>query len=317
MKEKTKPLLVILGPTATGKTLIAAHVAAQLDGEVVSADSRQVYKGMDLGTGKDYEDYMVNGVQVPYHLIDIAEPGEEYNLFRFQQDCYSAINQILVSGKFPVVCGGTGLYLQSIIQGYRMEKVPEDKALRTELEKLDMDSLRKILFDLKVPHNVTDLEDRQRLIRAIEIAQYYQGAGVHEKQYPGGDGIPGEKLVFGIHFEREIIRKRITQRLEKRLQSGMIDEVNALLDRGLTPAQIEFYGLEYRYVTWFLTGRMTYQEMFEKLNTAIHQFAKRQMTWYRKMEREGVEIKWIEGVLPLASKVQIICGRVNQAGDKN
>ncbi len=311
MKNFDNNLIVILGPTASGKTQLAAHVAARIGGEVISADSRQVYRGMDIGTGKDYEDYSVNGEKVACHLIDIAEPGEEYNLFRFRQDFELARKDIVSRGKLPILCGGTGLYIHSIIKNYSMEEVPEDPVLRENLFLKDMDELRTMLHDLKTPHNVTDLEDRDRLIRAIEIARSEYSVPVQGDRGPGKPSRQeGNVFVFGIRYEREMIRKRISNRLQIRMEEGMIDEVNALLDRGLKPEQLEFYGLEYRYVTQFLTGKLTYQEMFSKLNTAIHQFAKRQMTWFRKMEREGVEIKWIEGVLPLESKVQIILSRI-------
>jgi len=304
-------LIVILGPTASGKTTLAAHVADRLGGEVISADSRQVYRGMDIGTGKDYGEYIVGGRQVAYHLVDIAEPGEEYNLYRFQEDFTRKKDDIFLRGKVPILCGGTGLYLHAVVKGYMLKKVPADPAFRSNLFLKDMDELRSMLFNLKIPHNVTDLEDRNRLIRAIEIARSeYRVPEQGQQNHTGKSNSPVERIfVFGLHFEREILRKRITARLEKRMQEGLIDEVNALLDQGLTAEQLEFYGLEYRYVTWFLTGKLTYQEMFEKLNTAIHQFAKRQMTWFRKMEREGLEIKWIDGMLPLQSKVEIVIGR--------
>jgi tRNA dimethylallyltransferase len=310
-KMKNEKLIVILGPTASGKTTLAAHVADRLGGEVISADSRQVYRGMDIGTGKDYGEYIVGGRQVAFHLVDIAEPGEEYNLYRFQEDFTRKKDDIFLRGKVPILCGGTGLYLHAVVKGYLLKKVPVDPAFRSNLFLKDMDELRSMLFNLKIPHNVTDLEDRNRLIRAIEIARSeYRVPEQGQQSLTGKSNRPDERIfVFGIHYEREILRKRITARLEKRLQEGLIDEVNTLLDQGLTAEQLEFYGLEYRYVTWFLTGKLTYQEMFGKLNTAIHQFAKRQMTWFRKMEREGVEIKWIDGMLPLQSKVEIVIGR--------
>jgi tRNA dimethylallyltransferase len=305
-------LIVLLGPTATGKTRLAANVAFQIDGEIISADSRQVYLGMNIGTGKDYDDYYVRGRKIPCHLIDIAEPGEEYNLFRFQQDYTKTLDDVLQRGKNPILCGGTGLYLHSVLKQYKLDEVPENLSLRKNLASKDMDELRKMLFELKIPHNKTDLEERDRLIRAIEIAYGKREAYKQDKLDVSLSKKEENKgpLVFGLRFEREMIRKRITSRLEKRLQEGMIDEVNNLLDRGLTFNQLEFYGLEYRYITRFLTGKLSYQEMFSKLNTAIHQFAKRQMTWFRKMEREGIEIKWIDGMLPLHSKVEIICGRI-------
>lgn len=299
-------IIVILGPTASGKTRLAAHVAAALQGEIISVDSRQVFREMDIGTGKDYQDYRVGDAVIPCHLVDIAEPGTEYSLYRFQQDFYRSLNDIYRKGRVPIACGGTGLYLHSILKGYDLEDVPENKSLRALLALMTIEELREKLLRTKVPHNRTDLDDRNRLIRAIEIEAHRT-----KMRHPGGEeklpGIQDRSLVFGIQFERDVIRERITKRLEQRLKEGLIEEVNGLLDKGLTPERLEAYGLEYRFVTWFLTGRITYNELFEKLNTAIHQFSKRQMTWFRKMEREGVEIRWIDGMIPIDGKVRIIC----------
>jgi tRNA dimethylallyltransferase len=309
---RNEKLIILLGPTATGKTVLAANVAYRIDGEIISADSRQVYRGMDIGTGKDYDDYIVNGRKIPCHLIDIAEPGEEYNLFRFQQDYTEALDVIQRSGKRALLCGGTGMYIHSVLKRYELEEIPENQSLREELSMKDMDELRQMLHELKIPHNVTDLEERERLIRAIEIARGMEQKKLKSKlmSTPRENRDSDKAFVFGLRFERDVIRKRITHRLEKRLQEGMVDEVNRLLDLGLTPEQLEFYGLEYRYVTRFLLGQLSYQEMFDALNTAIHQFSKKQMTWFRKMEKEGIEIKWIDGTLPLQSKTEIICRRV-------
>ncbi len=291
MKHK---LLVITGPTATGKTRLAARVAAELDGEVISADSRQVYRGMDIGSGKDLSDYSVDGHVVPYHLIDIMDPGQEYNVYAFQRDFLDAFKIICAENKQPVLCGGTGLYIESAISKYRLIKVPENKPLRKILAKMDMNMLIQRLKSMKILHNITDISDRDRLVRAIEIAEYEKIHHEERMDYPDF-----ESKVFAIRFDREVLRARITQRLQQRLDEGMIKEVEQLLNSGLKPEQLLFYGLEYRYVTLFLTGRIGFDEMFQQLNTAIHQFAKRQMTWFRRMERKGTEIIWIDGSLSI------------------
>ncbi|TVR40472.1 MAG: tRNA (adenosine(37)-N6)-dimethylallyltransferase MiaA [Bacteroidia bacterium] len=298
----SKPILpVITGPTASGKTIVAAHVASTLNGEVISADSRQVYRGMDLGTGKDLDDFIVDGKQVPYHLIDIAEPGYEYNVYEYQQDFSRAFADIAGRKKQAVLCGGTGLYVEAAIKGYRMKKVPEDPVLRAKLSQLPMETLTAMLSKLRPPHNITDTGDRKRLIRAIEIA-VYENEHMHEVQnYPVF--LP---VVFAIAYPRNVIRERITRRLEQRLAEGMIDEVKKLLSSGIKPEQLSFYGLEYRYLTQYVNGQISYSEMFNALNTAIHQFAKRQMTWFRRMEKKGTKIHWIEGKLSLEEKVDII-----------
>ncbi len=298
MKQK---LLVITGPTATGKTRLTVKVAAALDGEVISADSRQVYRGMNIGTGKDLSEFVVDGKMVPYHLIDIRDPGTEYNVFAFQQDFLNAYRGIQKKDKQAVLCGGTGMYIEAAISKYRMLKVPENKSLRETLEKLDMNALIQMLRSLKTLHNITDITDRDRLVRAIEIAEHET---VHQKErmdYPDF-----ESKVFAIRFDRQELRERITKRLEQRLDEGMVKEVEHLLNSGLKPEQLLFYGLEYRYVTLFLTGRISFEDMFQQLNTAIHQFAKRQMTWFRRMERKGTHIEWIDGELPLTKKAEII-----------
>ena len=291
-------MIIVLGPTATGKTKFAAQLAAKLNGEIISADSRQVYRGMDLATGKDIEDYNVDGKRIPYHLVDIVEPGYEYNVYEFQQDFLKAYEDITARDKIPVLCGGTGLYIESVLKGYKLIKVPENKQLRDKLAGLTHNELIEKLRKFKVPHNTTDTEDISRLIRAIEIQTYY-------KEYPEIDrSFPKiENIIFGIRFEREIIRKRITERLKKRLDSGMLDEVKELLAKGLTPEQLKFYGLEYKYLTMHITGELSFDEMFRLLNTAIHQFAKRQMTWFRRMERSGYKIHWIDGNLSFNDKV--------------
>ncbi len=301
-----RPLIVITGPTATGKTRLAARVAKATDGEVISADSRQVYRGMDLGTGKDFDDYVVDGYLVPYHLVDIAEPGTEYNVYEFQQDFLKAYHHIVSRNKQPVLCGGTGLYIEAAISGYKLIKVPVNPRLRKELENLTMEELTHLLASMRSLHNTTDITERNRLLRAVEIETYYHENPNLQTRYPSL-----RPVLFGIHFEREALRQRITQRLKTRLESGMLDEINELLNSGLKPGQLTFYGLEYRFLTRYATGEISYDEMFEKLNTAIHQFAKRQMTWFRRMERNGFAIHWIDGNLSLEDKARRVLENFN------
>lgn len=298
MTQKINKLVVVTGPTATGKTNFAAHLANRIGGEVISADSRQVYRGMDLATGKDLDDYIVGGKRVPYHLVDILEPGYEYNVFEFQQDFIRISMQILEKGSVPVLCGGTGLYIESVLKGYKLIQVPDNDDLRAGLGKKSMDQLIRILESYKMPHNTTDIKDRKRLTRAIEIQDYYKTHPELDTSFPDV-----QSVVFGVQFERQYIRERITSRLKVRLEKGMIEEVKVLLDSGLSAEQLKFYGLEYRYLTQYVIGELTYDEMFRLLNTAIHQFAKRQMTWFRKMERNGQKIHWIEGTLPMEEKL--------------
>ncbi|MCF8227555.1 MAG: tRNA (adenosine(37)-N6)-dimethylallyltransferase MiaA [Bacteroidales bacterium] len=295
-------MITILGPTATGKTSIAARLASQLDGEVISADSRQVYKNMDIGTGKDLNEYVVNGKAIPYHLIDIVEPGYEYNVYEFQRDFRKAYHNILKRGKTPILCGGTGLYIESVLLGYDLVKVPENITLRDSLRNNTHEELVELLKSKAKLHNTSDIQDRKRLIRAIEINQYYKDHPNKVKNY--FEAIPS--LVYGIQFDRSVIRKRITKRLTQRLDNGMLDEVRQLLEQGLKPEQLTFYGLEYKYLTLHITGELSYDQMFEGLNTAIHQFAKRQMTWFRRMEKRGIRIHWITGSLPLDHKINLI-----------
>jgi len=291
-------LITVLGPTATGKTKFAANLAYRLDGEIISADSRQVYKGMDLATGKDFDDYIVNGRKVPFHLVDIVDAGYEYNVYEFQRDFLKVYADILKRGKKAVMCGGTGMYIESVLRGYKLIDVPENKQLRKRLSDLSREKLVERLKKFKVPHNTTDTTDIKRLIRAIEIQTYYSEHPEIDRSFPEINNV-----IFGIRFEREIIRKRITERLKIRLESGMIDEVKDLLNNGLSSEQLKFYGLEYRYLTMYVTGEITYDKMVELLNTAIHQFAKRQMTWFRRMERSGFEIHWIDGNLTMKEKI--------------
>ncbi len=304
MHNKKYNLITILGPTASGKTAVAAKIASILNGEVISADSRQVYRGMDLGTGKDYADYIVDGKPVPYHLIDIVDAGYEYNVYEYQKDFLKVFAEITERGKLPVMCGGSGLYLEAILKNYKLIQVPVNEKLRDELDDKLLWELTAILRTYKnYLHNQTDTESSKRAIRAIEIEEYYL---THPEIDTGMPNI--NSLVVGVKYERESRRKRITSRLKQRLKEGMLDEVQRLLDSGLTPEQLTYYGLEYKYMTQHLTGQLTYQQMFDSLNVAIHQFAKRQMTWFRKMEKQGIEIHWLDGYMPLDEKIERILG---------
>jgi tRNA dimethylallyltransferase len=287
MDESAVPLICILGSTAAGKTRLAALVAAAIAGEVISADSRQVYRQMDIGTGKDLEDYVVDGHTVPVHLIDVADLGYEYNVYEFKCDCVAAIREIHSRGRIPILCGGTGLYLSAILQDYQLLSAPPDPVRQAELQALSTDQLVERLGSHGPLHNTSDVQDRRRLIRAIEIAE--------ADPTTRAPALALEASVFGIRWERRELRRRITQRLARRLQRGLIDEVQRLLDGGLTPDQLIFYGLEYRFVTQHLRGDITRDQMFDALNAAIHQFAKRQDTWFRRMERQGIDIRWLEG----------------------
>lgn len=295
-------LITILGPTASGKTRLAAHLAAHLaDAEIISADSRQVYRGMDIGTGKDLADYTVGGRVIPFHLIDICEAGEKYNLFRYQQDFHAAYGDILSRGRQPILCGGTGLYIESVLKGYKMEAVPENPALREQLKDHSLQELKTILEGYKTLHNVTDLDTPKRAIRAIEIQAYYREHGTLERDFPATDS-----FVVGVGIDRELRRQRISERLRHRLeQEDMVGEVRRLLEH--VPAEdLMYYGLEYKYLTLYCMGRLSYDEMVRQLEIAIHQFAKRQMTWFRGMERRGFTIHWIDGTLPLDEQAQLI-----------
>ena len=301
---KNYDLIAILGPTATGKTALAAHLADRLDTEVISADSRQVYRRMDLGTGKDLVDYEVNGRHIPYHLIDIAEPGTKYNVYQYQQDFIKAYEDIRSRGKLPVVCGGSGLYIESVIRGYRLEDVPENKELRQSLEGKPLEELTEILKTYKTLHNSTDTDTAKRAIRAIEIADYYDKHGL--EQTSSGNQPLFNPLVIGVSIDRELRREKITRRLKQRLEEGMVDEVRRLLEEGIPAEDLIYYGLEYKFLTLYATGQLSYEEMFSQLEIAIHQFAKRQMTWFRGMERRGVKIHWVEATLPMEVKVNQI-----------
>ncbi len=292
------PLITILGPTAAGKTRFAAHLAYELNGEIISADSRQVYKGMDIGTGKDLSDYVVNGRHIPYHLIDIREAGEKYTLFHFQHDFHRAYSDILSRNKTPILCGGTGLYIESVLKGYRLLDVPVNPELRKQLANKSQEELTKILSSYKKLHNVTDTDTKQRTIRAIEIADFQKKHDVDSSEY-----LPIESLIIGLSIDRELRRKKISERLTKRLKEGMIEEVEKLLAGGLSADDLIYYGLEYKYITLYLVGTLSYDEMCSKLEIAIHQFAKRQMTWFRGMERRGFTIHWIDATLPMEDKI--------------
>ena len=302
MHNEKYNLITILGPTASGKTAVAARVASILNAEVISADSRQVYRGMDLGTGKDYADYAVDGLSIPYHLIDIVDAGYEYNVYEYQKDFLRVFADITSREKLSVMCGGSGLYLEAILKNYKLIQVPINEPLRESLDDKLLWELTEILRGYKnYLHNQTDTESSKRAIRAIEIEEYYL---THPEIDTGMPDI--NSLVVGVQFERTARRKRITSRLKQRLREGMLDEVQRLLDSGLTPEQLTYYGLEYKYMTLHLTGKITYQEMFDGLNVSIHQFAKRQMTWYRRMEKQGTQIHWLDGFMPMEEKIKMI-----------
>ena len=305
-------MITILGPTASGKTLVAARLAAEIGGEIISADSRQVYRRMDIGTGKDLADYVVrnqeSGVsrQISYHLIDIREPGTKYNLFEYQQDFFDAYQDIRSRGKVPILCGGTGLYIEAVLKGYHLSPVPQNQELRDRLEGKTLVELTQMLTELKQKtgsnmHNTTDVDSCQRAIRAIEIETYNIEHPTPRRELP-----PVDSIIIGIDIDRELRREKITRRLKARLDEGMVDEVKALLDEGISPEDLIYYGLEYKFVTEYLMGQTTYDEMFTRLEIAIHQFAKRQMTWFRGMERRGFKINWIDATLPMDEKIEII-----------
>ncbi len=297
-------MLAVVGPTACGKTSLAVDLALSIDGaEIISADSRQVYRGMDIGTGKDLAEYTRGDVTVPSHLLDIVDAGEKYNLFEFQRDFLKAYEDIKARGAFPVMCGGSGLYVESVLRGYRLLPVPENPSLRARLEEKTLDELTAILAGYKSLHNNTDTDSKKRAIRAIEIEEYYLSRPVEERSFP-----PINALVVGVSVDRDVRRERISRRLRERLKEGMVDEVRALLDNGLEPEQLIYYGLEYKYLTLYLTGVLGYDDMVRGLEIAIHQFAKRQMTWFRGMEKRGVDIKWVDASLGRGMLVEQIKG---------
>ena len=299
-------MITILGPTASGKTSIAAALAGRIGGEIISADSRQVYRRMDIGTGKDLADYEVGGKHIPYHLIDIAEPGYKYNLFEYQRDFHTAYDDITSRGRTPVLCGGTGLYIEAVLNGYALSPVPQNQELRDSLSAKSLDELTAMLKALKEQtgsnmHNRSDVDTVQRAIRAIEIETYNLQHPTPEREMPSISS-----LVIGVDVDRETRRRRISDRLEARLHEGMIDEVKGLLAEGVSAESLMYYGLEYKFVTEYVTGKTTYNDMLSRLEIAIHQFAKRQMTWFRGMERRGIHINWIDASLPMDDKVELI-----------
>ncbi len=305
-----KKLITILGPTACGKTSLAAALALRVDGEIISADSRQVYRRMDIGTGKDLSDYrpVVDGstVNIPYHLIDICEPGTKYNLYQYQQDFANAYADITARGKQPILCGGTGLYIEAVLKGYHLSPVPQNQELRDRLEGRSLQELTDMLIELKAKngstmHNTTDVDSCQRAIRAIEIETYNMEHPMPKRELP-----PVDSLIIGLQIDRELRRERISRRLKDRLEEGMVDEIRGLLDSGIAAEDLIYYGLEYKFVTQYVIGQLSYDEMFRQLEIAIHQFAKRQMTWFRGMERRGFTIHWIDATLPMEKKVEQI-----------
>ncbi len=298
-------LVTILGPTASGKTPLAAALAYRLNAEIISGDSRQVYRRMDLGTGKDLADYVVDGKRIPYHLIDIVEPGYKYNVFEFQRDFLQAYDEIRQRGVLPILCGGTGMYIESVLKGYKLLPVPENPELRASLADKSLDELTTILAGYKKLHNSTDVDTVKRAIRAIEIEEYYRQQPVSAREFPAINS-----LVIGVDIDRDLRRAKITRRLKQRLDEGMVDEVRALLDAGIPAEDLIYYGLEYKYLTLYAVGQLTYDEMFHQLEIAIHQFAKRQMTWFRGMERRGFNIHWIDASLPMEQKVEEIVGLI-------
>jgi tRNA dimethylallyltransferase len=319
-------MITILGPTASGKTPLAAALAVALPpvngecgAEIISADSRQVYRRMDIGTGKDLCDYRVSTgepsatgataasmVNIPYHLIDICEPGTKYNLFQYQQDFFDAYQDIIGRGKTPILCGGTGLYIEAVLKGYQLSPVPQNPELRARLEGKTLDELTQMLTELKAQtgsnmHNKTDVDSCQRAIRAIEIEEYNLHTPMPKRELP-----PIDSLIIGVNIDREARREKITRRLKARLEEGMIEEGRGLLAEGIPAEDLIYYGLEYKFVTEYLVGKTTYDEMFQRLEIAIHQFAKRQMTWFRGMERRGFTIHWIDALQPMDDKVRQI-----------
>lgn len=294
-------LLSIVGPTASGKTSLAVRIAAALGGEVISADSRQVYRGMDIGTGKDLAEYRLGDRQVPYHLIDIADAGYKYNVFEYQRDFVKAWEDCRKREVVPVLCGGSGLYVEAVLKGYKLLAVPVNEELRLSLAGMELPELAARLSTYKKLHNTTEIDTLKRAVRAIEIEEYYRTHPYEEKDFP-----QIRSLIVGVDVSREVRRERITRRLHERLQNGMVEEVQGILDRGIPPEDLIYYGLEYKFVTLYLTGQLSYREMVEQLNIAIHQFAKRQMTWFRKMEREGFEIRWLDTGLALEEKLAAV-----------
>ena len=294
-------LITILGPTASGKTALAAALAARLDTEIISADSRQLYRGMDIGTGKDLADYVVDGKSIPYHLIDICDPGYKYSVFEYQHDFFRVFTSLRERGLLPILCGGTGLYIEAVLKGYKLLDVPPNPALRERLSGKSLSELEALLASYKVLHNKTDVDSAQRAIRAIEIEEFYRTQAPDVREYA-----PLNSLVVGVAIDRELRREKISKRLRARLDEGMVDEVRQILSQGVAPEDLIYYGLEYKFLTLYIIGRLTYAEMVSQLEIAIHQFAKRQMTWFRGMERRGCTIHWLDATLQMEEKVQQI-----------
>lgn len=299
-------MITILGPTASGKTSLAAALAYEIGGEIISADSRQVYRGMTIGTGKDLDDYSVNGHKIGYHLIDIAEPGDKYNIYEYQRDFHKVYSELMRRNVRPILCGGSGLYIESVLKGYSLSTVPQNPELRQSLSDKTLDELTEILIDLKARnnsnmHNRSDVDTAQRAIRAIEIEMYNLQHPAQNRQFP-----PVESVIIGVDIDRDSRRKRITERLKERLQHGLVEEVKGLMESGLSAESLIYYGLEYKFVTEYVIGKLSRDEMFCSLEIAIHQFAKRQMTWFRGMERRGFTINWIDWHLPMADKLEQI-----------
>lgn len=294
-------IITILGPTATGKTRLAALLSLEIEGEIISADSRQVYRGMTIGTGKDIDDYKIDNIEIPHHLIDIVNPGLEYNIFQYQQDAVKAIVDIQSRKHKVILCGGSGLYIETLLKGYKLFPVPENIALRRKLEKMDESALIDLLKSFRPVHNITDTCEHDRLLRALEIEYYYR-----EHPELNQFAIPVPAVIIGLRGDRDLIRSKITQRLKDRLENGMVEEVEKLIQNGVSTHQLIRYGLEYKFITLYLLGELDYETMFQRLNIAIHQFSKRQMTWFRKMERDGFNIQWVDISLSEEQKLKII-----------
>lgn len=300
-------LIAIIGPTASGKTGFSAALAKRLNGEIISADSRQIYRGMDIGTGKDIVDYTIDDTEIPYHLIDIVDAGYKYNVYEYQRDFINAFKQIQANKKWPILCGGTGLYAEAVLKGYKLVNVPKNEPLRKELSAKTLLELEEILKQYKALHNSTDIETKRRAIRAIEIADYYANNNVDNNDYPEIN-----PLIIGVDIARDLRRTKISTRLKVRLEEGMIDEVKTLLEKGISAEDLIYYGLEYKFVTQYVIGELSYKEMFSGLEIAIHQFAKRQMTWFRGMERRGFKIHWINVEIPILQRIDSVIKLLNE-----
>ena len=303
-----KNLITVLGPTASGKTSLAVALAYRLHSEIISADSRQFYRGMDIGTGKDLSEYYINGVHIPYHLIDIRDAGYKYNLFEYQKDFKRCYEDIRSRSMIPILCGGSGLYIESVLKGYKLVDVPENKELRASLQHKSLQELETLLRSYKTLHNTTDIDTAQRAIRAIEIEEFYKTQAPDRNEYE-----PINSLIIGVDIDRDTRREKISKRLKTRLEEGRVDEVRRILATGVKPEDLIYYGLEYKFLTLYVTDQLTYDEMVSQLEIAIHQFAKRQMTWFRGMERRGAHIHWIDATLPTEEKINIVLELIQQS----